>query len=250
MPRLQLTRDVLGLGLGLAHLLRFPWWSSHLSFRSTSSRLKASQESVSFVQSQNARPYSPQSCRIWLPRCCFLACGQSSNECHWSRNIVRRLSLTSFLQAAAKEFRNLRAFQELPNIAYTRSTVGWYQGSGFLILTGMSCPWVKEYLENLCFILTNILLALLNLSWAQNPKSLDEPLQRSMAALLVLISWASSAWYIRRGVKASGFLTAFAGVLQAWAALHWSLFEASFRYRQIYKLMDKRKCLKYPNWTE
>ncbi|KAJ5408367.1 hypothetical protein N7509_002250 [Penicillium cosmopolitanum] len=99
--------------------------------------------------------------------------------------------------AAAKEFRNLRAFQELPNIAYTRSTVGWYQGSGFLILT-----------------------ALLNLSWAQNPKSLDEPLQRSMAALLVLISWASSAWYIRRGVKASGFLTAFAGVLQAWAALH------------------------------
>jgi hypothetical protein len=84
----------------------------------------------------------------------------------------------------------------------------------------MSCPWVKEYLENLCFILTNILLALLNLSWAQNPKSLDEPLQRSMAALLVLISWASSAWYIRRGVKASGFLTAFAGVLQAWAALH------------------------------
>lgn len=73
---------------------------------------------------------------------------------------------------------------------------------------------------NVCFILTNILLALLNLNWAQNPKSLDEPLQRSMAALLVLISWASSAWYIRRGVKASGFLTAFAGVLQAWAALH------------------------------
>ncbi|CAI7600706.1 hypothetical protein N7533_008204 [Penicillium manginii] len=47
--------------------------------------------------------------------------------------------------AAAKQFMNLRAFQELPNIAYTRSTIGWYQGSGFLILTGMSCPLVKHH---------------------------------------------------------------------------------------------------------
>ncbi|KAJ5583944.1 hypothetical protein N7450_006608 [Penicillium hetheringtonii] len=50
--------------------------------------------------------------------------------------------------------------------------------------------------------------------------SLKEPLQRAMAALLVLIAWASSAWYVRRGVRSSGILTGVAGLLQAWAALH------------------------------
>ncbi|KAJ5261615.1 hypothetical protein N7505_008482 [Penicillium chrysogenum] len=60
--------------------------------------------------------------------------------------------------------------------------------------------------------------ALLNLHWAQNPNSLEEPLNRAMAALLVLIAWASSTWYLRRGVKASGILIATAGIFQAWAA--------------------------------
>jgi hypothetical protein len=62
-------------------------------------------------------------------------------------------------------------------------------------------------------------LALLNLHWARNPKALEEPLNRAMAGLLVLIAWASSGWYLRRGVKASGILTATAGIIQAWAAL-------------------------------
>ncbi|GAD99660.1 hypothetical protein AOR_1_1180114 [Paecilomyces variotii No. 5] len=100
-------------------------------------------------------------------------------------------------QADGKRFQRLRQFQELPDIAYTCSTVGWYQGSGYLILT-----------------------ALLNFHWAQNPKSLEESLNRAMATLLVLIAWASSAWYLRRGVKASGILTIVAGAFQAWAALH------------------------------
>ncbi|OQE12848.1 hypothetical protein PENFLA_c061G04384 [Penicillium flavigenum] len=97
--------------------------------------------------------------------------------------------------ASGKQFQRLRQFQELPNIAYTCSTVGWYQGSAYLVLT-----------------------ALLNLHWAQNPNSLEEPLNRAMAALLVLIAWASSTWYLRRGIKASGILTATAGIFQAWAA--------------------------------
>ncbi|KAF4771966.1 hypothetical protein PENNAL_c0085G03283 [Penicillium nalgiovense] len=97
--------------------------------------------------------------------------------------------------ASGKQFQSLRQFQELPNIAYTCSMVGWYQGSAFLVLT-----------------------ALLNLHWAQNPKFLEDPLGRTMAALLVLIAWSSSAWYLRRGVKASGTLTAAAGIFQAWAA--------------------------------
>jgi hypothetical protein len=68
--------------------------------------------------------------------------------------------------------------------------------------------------------LTNSLLALLNLHWAKNPEALEEPLNRAMAALVTLIAWSSSAWYLRRGVKASGILTATAGLFQAWAALH------------------------------
>ncbi|KAJ5232581.1 hypothetical protein N7468_005537 [Penicillium chermesinum] len=98
-------------------------------------------------------------------------------------------------QAAAKEFQPLRQFQELPNVAYTRSLAGWYQGGAFLVLT-----------------------ALLNLNWAKNPDSLKEPLNAAMAALVSLISWGSSAWYLRKGLKASGVLTAAAGLLQAWAA--------------------------------
>lgn len=73
---------------------------------------------------------------------------------------------------------------------------------------------------SLCAAVVTTYLALLNLSWAKNPQSLSEPLQRTMAALLVLIAWASSAWYIKRGIKSSGILTAVAGILQAWAALH------------------------------
>lgn len=71
----------------------------------------------------------------------------------------------------------------------------------------------------ICAEVVTICLALLNLSWAKNPESLREPLQCTMAALLVLIAWASSAWYIKRGIKSSGILTDVAGILQAWAAL-------------------------------
>jgi hypothetical protein len=41
-----------------------------------------------------------------------------------------------------------------------------------------------------------------------------------MAVVLTIIAWASSAWYLRGGVKASALLTAFAGGFQAWAALY------------------------------
>lgn len=119
-------------------------------------------------------------------------------------------------QASGKQFQRLRQFQELPNIAYTCSTVGWYQGSAYLVLTGTSYSLMKQWFS----ILTNPFLALLNLHWAQNPKALEEPLNRAMAALITLIAWSSSAWYLRRGVKASGILTATAGLFQAWAALH------------------------------
>ncbi|KAF3391672.1 hypothetical protein F1880_007945 [Penicillium rolfsii] len=95
-----------------------------------------------------------------------------------------------------KQFQRLPQFRDLPNLAYTCSTVGWYQGSAYVILTG-----------------------LLNLHWAQHPDSLREPMSRAMAALLVIIAWSSSAWYLRRGIRLSGSLTATAGILQYLAAL-------------------------------
>lgn len=63
-------------------------------------------------------------------------------------------------------------------------------------------------------------LALLNLYRAQNSPSLEELLSRAMAALFTPIAWASSVWYLRRGVKASGIVTAKAGIFQAWATFH------------------------------
>jgi hypothetical protein len=85
-----------------------------------------------------------------------------------------------------------------------------------LVLTGIFlASLVKQKVSSL----TNFCLALLNLHWAKYPKSLDDPLNRAMAAMLAVIAWASSAWYLRRGVRSSGILTAAAGVLQAWATL-------------------------------
>ncbi|KAJ5354379.1 uncharacterized protein N7496_012812 [Penicillium cataractarum] len=119
-----------------------------------------------------------------------------------STTLLKAAGYGSFLVAikhalTGRTFQRLRQFQELPNIAYTCSTVGWYQGSAYLVLTG-----------------------LLNLHWAQNPNSLGEPMSRAMAALLAIIAWSSSAWYLQRGIKASAFLTATAGILQAYAVLY------------------------------
>ncbi|KAB8242152.1 hypothetical protein BDV35DRAFT_39634 [Aspergillus flavus] len=96
---------------------------------------------------------------------------------------------------SSRKFMRLRRFQELPSIAYVCSTVGWFQGSGYLVLT-----------------------ALLNLQWSLNPQALDEPLNRAIAGLLTLIAWGSSVSYLRGGVISSGLITAAAGAFQAWAA--------------------------------
>ena len=172
--------------------------------------------SCSFL-AQNARSYSPQSCWIRLPSCCHKACGECRMKYQWDSYTMSEHNLILSCQASGEQFQRLRQFQELPNIAYTCSTVGWYQGSAYLVLTGTSYSLMKQWFS----ILTNPFLALLNLHWAQNPKALEEPLNRAMAALITLIAWSSSAWYLRRGVKASGILTATAGLFQAWAALHW-----------------------------
>ncbi|KAJ5110433.1 hypothetical protein N7532_000968 [Penicillium argentinense] len=98
---------------------------------------------------------------------------------------------------SGQDFLKLAQFKALPGIAFTCSTVGWYQGSAYLVLTG-----------------------LLNLHWASKPGDLDESLNRAMAAVIVAIAWGSSAWYFRGGMKENGFITAAAGIIQGLAALH------------------------------
>ncbi|KAB8231568.1 hypothetical protein ETB97_002466 [Aspergillus alliaceus] len=95
-----------------------------------------------------------------------------------------------------RKFQKLRRFQELPSLAYTCSTVGWYQGSGYLIL-----------------------IALLNFQWASNPQALEEPLNRAIAGLITLIAWGSSISYLRGGVVSSGLITAAAGAIHGWITL-------------------------------
>ncbi|KAE8423129.1 hypothetical protein BDV36DRAFT_243661 [Aspergillus pseudocaelatus] len=118
-----------------------------------------------------------------------------ANPAHLKAAAYGSLILAFGHALSSRKFMRLRRFQELPSIAFVCSTVGWFQGSGYLVLT-----------------------ALLNLQWSLNPQALDEPLNRAIAALLTLIAWGSSISYLRGGVKSSGFITAAAGAFQAWAA--------------------------------
>ncbi|KAE8373607.1 hypothetical protein BDV26DRAFT_296780 [Aspergillus bertholletiae] len=118
-----------------------------------------------------------------------------ANPAHLKAAAYGALVLAFGHALSSRKFMKLRQFRELPSIALVCSTVGWYQGSAYLVLT-----------------------ALLNLQWSLNPQALEEPLHRATAALLTVIAWGSSISYLRGGVKSSGFITAAAGAFQAWAA--------------------------------
>lgn len=60
--------------------------------------------------------------------------------------------------------------------------------------------------------------AMINYSWSQSPALLEQPLNKAIAALMTGIVWASSGWYLRRGVLGNGIVVALMGGLQAWAA--------------------------------
>ncbi|KAA8649674.1 uncharacterized protein ATNIH1004_002345 [Aspergillus tanneri] len=96
---------------------------------------------------------------------------------------------------SAKEWQSTPQFRALPNLSYTCGKVGWYQGSAFFLMT-----------------------ALINYNWAQNPTLLDQPINKAIAALMTAIVWASSGWYLKRGVMGNGVVVALMGALQAWAA--------------------------------
>lgn len=61
--------------------------------------------------------------------------------------------------------------------------------------------------------------ALLNYRWSRlHPKGLTDRLDKAIAALNVILLWASAAWYNRQSIKDTSAAVGITGALQAWAA--------------------------------
>lgn len=61
--------------------------------------------------------------------------------------------------------------------------------------------------------------ALLNYRWSRlHPKGLTDRVDKALAALNVLLLWASAVWYNRHGIKDTSAVVGVTGALQAWAA--------------------------------
>ncbi|CAG8121608.1 unnamed protein product [Penicillium salamii] len=73
-------------------------------------------------------------------------------------------------------------------------TVGWYQGSGFMLVA-----------------------ALLHWQWSRDPSLLQEPATKIIAGLTNVLLWASSVWYARNGINDTASVVGLCAVLQAWA---------------------------------
>ncbi|KAJ5186868.1 hypothetical protein N7449_009862 [Penicillium cf. viridicatum] len=76
--------------------------------------------------------------------------------------------------------------------AWTCGTLGWYQGSGFFLLTG-----------------------LLHWQWSQDPSLLQEPLNKAMAGIMNILLWTSTAWYAKHGINDTAIILAISAALQA-----------------------------------
>ncbi|GJN69221.1 hypothetical protein PLICBS_003269 [Purpureocillium lilacinum] len=85
--------------------------------------------------------------------------------------------------------------KNLPNLAYTCAKAGWYEGSGFFVLT-----------------------ALLNYAWAQNPELLQQPVFKTIAGLLVAITGVAGWYYAKRGLGSIALPVGAIGALQAYSA--------------------------------
>ncbi|KGO40850.1 hypothetical protein PEX1_091120 [Penicillium expansum] len=76
--------------------------------------------------------------------------------------------------------------------SWTCGTLGWYQGSGFFLLTG-----------------------LLHWQWSRDPSLLQDPLSKAMAGIVNILLWASSVWYIKHGINDTAIVLAISATLQA-----------------------------------
>ncbi|KAJ5558465.1 hypothetical protein N7535_008678 [Penicillium sp. DV-2018c] len=71
-------------------------------------------------------------------------------------------------------------------------TVGWYQGSGFLLLTG-----------------------LLHWQWAKDPSLLQDPVSKAIAGIANFVLWASTVWYAKHGIHDTAAVVGLSAALQA-----------------------------------
>ncbi|KAH8664365.1 hypothetical protein BX600DRAFT_299341 [Xylariales sp. PMI_506] len=94
----------------------------------------------------------------------------------------------------APSFMRTAAFRTLPTNEWSKSTVGWYQGSGLFLI-----------------------LAVINLRWSKQATLVS--LDKVAAALATALLWASGVWYHRNGDSGTAGVVAISGAVQAWAAL-------------------------------
>ncbi|KAL4780304.1 hypothetical protein BJX76DRAFT_338330 [Aspergillus varians] len=97
---------------------------------------------------------------------------------------------------SAKDWQSSPQFRALPSNADTCARAGWYQGSVFFLVN-----------------------ALLNYTWSQSPEQMQNPINKTIAVLMIAVMWVSSAWYFKRGVVSNGVVVAGMGALQAYSAL-------------------------------
>ncbi|KAJ5358701.1 uncharacterized protein N7496_011114 [Penicillium cataractarum] len=90
---------------------------------------------------------------------------------------------------AEKVFKNIKGSKP-----WACGTVGWFQGSAFLLMTGI-----------------------LHYQWSNNPTALQDPLNKALASIANAILWASSAWYAKTGVNDNAVLVGLSAALQAYS---------------------------------
>ncbi|KIX95974.1 uncharacterized protein Z520_08229 [Fonsecaea multimorphosa CBS 102226] len=92
---------------------------------------------------------------------------------------------------------SLPAWTSLPALLRCYAKAGWYQGSVFFGITALYTYQLSQ----------------------RDPATQWTAIDRAITALTVALYWASSAWYVRHGDRATGMVTAFGGLM---AAVTWS----------------------------
>ncbi|KAJ9210264.1 hypothetical protein DTO166G4_8115 [Paecilomyces variotii] len=96
----------------------------------------------------------------------------------------------------AREWTSNVQFKNLPRTIQAYARAGWYQGSVFFLI-----------------------MSLVNYRWSKtNTGRLTDPIDKAIAALNILLLWASAVWYKKNGIKQATAAVGVSGLLQAYAA--------------------------------
>lgn len=61
------------------------------------------------------------------------------------------------------------------------------------------------------------MVGLINFAWSKNPEALQDPLQKAIATMMIIIMGTSSAWYAKNGVNSNAAAVALVTALQTYA---------------------------------